>query len=170
MILKVKPTLAEVAGLLSYCPETGVLRWRTRPSNRIGAGAEAGTLHPDGYRIVRINGRGYPAHRLAWLLATGEWPLQFLDHRNGVRNDNRLSNLRPASPSENSQNLHGPLSSNRTSRFLGVCWKRKEQRWRAQIQVNGVRRDLGLYSTEEAASRAYLAAKSELHPFHHVAA
>ncbi|KRG54097.1 HNH endonuclease [Stenotrophomonas nitritireducens] len=165
-----KPTHAEVAGLLSYCPESGVLRWRTSSGNQVREGADAGTLHPDGYRIVRIARRGYPAHRLAWLLVTGEWPLQQVDHRNGVRSDNRLSNLRQASPGENNQNLHGPLSSNRTSRFLGVCWKRREERWRAQIQVNGVRRDLGLFATEEEAHRAYSAAKAELHPFHHVAA
>jgi len=102
---------------------------------------------------------------VAWLLSYGCWPESQVDHINGLRSDNRLVNLRAATASENSQNMRGPMKSNRTSKFLGVSWKKREQRWCAQIQVAGKRRHLGLFADEDAASRAYLAAKRELHPY-----
>ena len=60
--------------LLSYDPETGVFVWLTRPSSRINIGAVAGTLHPNGYRYIKINRKQFREHRLAWLCITGAFP------------------------------------------------------------------------------------------------
>lgn len=163
-------TLAELMALLAYDPATGAFVWRVRRGNHAVAGSEAGFVHPSGYRYIRVLGRRYSAHRLAWLYVFGFWPKQQIDHVNGVRSDNRISNLREVSQRENAQNLHGPLSSNRTSRFLGVSWKSRERRWRAQIQLDRKKLDLGLFESEEAARDAYLAAKKRLHPYQTLAA
>jgi hypothetical protein len=80
------------------------------------------------------------------------------DHRDGDGLNNRRSNLRPATRSQNVANA--PKSRRRdgrawTSQFKGVCWNRAEGRWQASIRVNGRLRFLGRYDDEVAAARAY---------------
>lgn len=88
---------AEMVGdALFYCPTTGGFRWWK--TGRYAGGAK------DGYVIIRVFGRNFPAHRLAWLLHTGEWPTGVVDHINRNRADNRASNLRDVTPTENARN------------------------------------------------------------------
>lgn len=163
-------TVDRLRDLLLYSAETGQFTWKVDRGNATHARDVAGLVDTDGYRIVRVDRCRFMAHRLAWFYVHGAWPAHHLDHVNGHRDDNRICNLREATPGQNCQNIHGPLSSNRTSRFLGVSWKAREGKWRAQIQVAGRRKELGLFSTEEAAYEAYLAAKRQLHPFQTLAA
>jgi len=58
----------------------------------------------EGYRNVSFNGKRYYVHRLVWLYNYGEWP-STIDHKNRIRNDNKLENLRDCSRSDNQQNL-----------------------------------------------------------------
>lgn len=95
--------------LWSYDRATGIVRWRVRPNpnSRRRAGDRAGTVSiSKGYarRQITWRGRIYKEHRLIWLLVTGEWPKRNPDHRNGDGCDNRWSNLRPASQSQNMMN------------------------------------------------------------------
>lgn len=146
--------------IVSYDPETGVFTWR-KTRGRARAGNVAGTPHNEGYiSIVALRGR-YLAHRLAWFYVHGEWPQDDIDHINGDRSDNRISNLRDVSRSENLQNVATARKSS-THGFIGAS--RQGGRWKARIKLNGKETHLGLFDTPEEASEAYLRAKAEMHP------
>ena len=95
---------------------------------------------------------------------TGEWPVIDVDHKDTVKSNNRWSNLRLATTSENGQNQQSPPSHNTTG-FLGVTLYKPTGRYAAFIKVNRKSRYLGYYTTPEEAHAAYVAAKRELHPF-----
>ena len=144
---------------LAYDPETGIVTWAIRTSNRVKIGDAAGT--PDrGYLNIGLDGESYRAHNLIWLYVTGEWPEHEIDHINGVKDDNRWVNLRDRSHTINMRNIVAPLRSG-SSGFRGVSKYRK--RWRAQIKTNNKNKHLGTFDTPEEASAAYWAAKAELH-------
>ena len=88
-------TQARLKKLLSYNTDTGEFRWRVTRRGAARAGSVAGCVRHDGYVRIAIDGKRYLAHRLAWLYVHGELVPE-LDHANGVRSDNRLDNLRPA--------------------------------------------------------------------------
>lgn len=74
--------------LLKYNPATGSLTWKVN-KGRAKAGDVAGYLDPSGYIRLRIDQSSYWAHRVVWLMVTGDWPAQVIDHRNLKRADNR---------------------------------------------------------------------------------
>ena len=161
-----KPALTpdRLREVLTYDEASGVFRWKEKPSQRTNAGEIAGFLHSCGYREVRVDGVRYKMHRLAWLYAYGKWPEKHIDHINGIRDDNRIANLREADNAQNHQNKKRAQSNN-ASGYLGVCWHSANKRWRAQIQACGKKIQLGYFDTAEEAHAAYLKAKAELHPF-----
>jgi hypothetical protein len=153
-------TALRLRELLNYEPDTGQFRW-LMPAGRYGripAGSIAGGIDSNGYILIRVDGRRYGAHRLAWLYVYGEWPSGEIDHIFGVKHDNRINQLRCVSLAVNQQNLRGPRTNN-TSGFLGVSWHKGTKRWVAQMWVAGKNRTLGYFSTAEDASAAYLSAK-----------
>ena len=151
-------TAEQIRETLTYDPLSGSLRWLvTRGAARYGA--VAGTLRPDGYRQIKIDGRTYKAHRLAWLHAHGVWPDDEIDHVNGDRADNRIANLRKATWIENQWNARRRVDN--TSGFKGVSWHKENTRWRADIRVNGKAMGLGYHDTPEEAHAAYVAAARE---------
>ena len=154
--------------LMHYNPETGVFTRLITTNPRAKAGTIAGTKTSDGYLTVQIEGQPYRLHRLAFLYMTGELPPDELvvDHINQVRHDNRFFNLRIGTHAENLQNVRGANDwLNRTSKHRGVHWDSKRGKWFAQIAVNGKKRFLGRFESEEAALLAYESARDELHPF-----
>ena len=153
-------TAEQVRELLDYDPETGRFTWRIAPRGH-KAGSQAGCIDSYGYVVIRIAGAGHKAHRLAWLIAYGEWPDDQIDHINGDRSDNRIANLRDVSTQINQQNQRRARTNNRSSGLLGVT--RKRGRWQAQIETNGKNVFLGCYSTKEDAHSAYLKAKRQRH-------
>jgi hypothetical protein len=142
--------------LFVYDPETGELRNRVDRSSRAKAGALAGSRRSDGYFRVKIRGREYFIHRVAWLLTYGTWPAADIDHVNGVRDDNRRANLREATASENLCN-RGATAGNITG-FKGVSWDKRNRNYRARIMVRGKQIFLGRFTTPEAAHAAYQSA------------
>lgn len=148
---------------LLYNPLTGIFT-RKVSSGGILAGEIAGGLDPQGYHVITVNGKKYGAHRLAWLYMHSYFPPEHTDHINGVRNDNRICNLRVASHAENLQNQIKPRADN-TSGFLGVSLHKPSARWRATIRINGKTTHLGYYPTPELASGSYLASKRQHHSF-----
>lgn len=136
--------------LFTYDPTTGVLTWKVTLSNRAPAGTKAGTLH-QGYGCVKINGRRYLVHRIAWALHYGQWPDGDLDHRDRIRSSNPINNLLLATSSENARNR---LAVNLSSGFRGVTRKRSG-RFQAAISLNNRLKGLGTFETPEDAARAY---------------
>lgn len=160
-------TAQRLRELLNYDPDTGVFTWVGRPSHFIKPNSRAGTLNrSEGYWMVKVDTYSYGAHRLAWLYITGEWPPHEVDHINGERADNRWTNLRSATKSQNQQNTRKPRVHG-TSGFLGVSRRRHNPPlpWLAQIRINGQGYNLGQYATPEEAHSAYLEAKRKMHPF-----
>lgn len=158
--------------LLAYNPETGELTWLPRPReifpskrafntwNARYAGKTAFiTTDTPGYRQGRIFGKHYLAHRVAWALVHGEWPAEQIDHVNGIRSDNRLSNLRAVSRAENGRNQK--RRSTNTSGVTGVQWVSRGNKWEARIQVAGRNRHLGYFASKDDAIIARKAAELE---------
>ena len=138
---------------LHYDPETGVFTWIKQKSYSTQIGSIAGTKLKDGYIRIKFNSRPYFAHRLAWFYIYKEFPIKGLDHVNRNREDNRLSNLREASISENNQNRNSK----------GYYWYGARNMWRSKIVVYDKVIYLGFFKTEEEARAAYLKAKREYH-------
>lgn len=154
-------TAEQIGAVLDYAPLTGLFTYK-RKSHKRAVGQLAGRVDTKGYYRIRLFGREFKSHRLAWLLTYGVWPTAEIDHSNGIPGDNRLENLREATASENGQNRSRAMRNNSTG-FLGVSLH--GTRYTAQIQVAGKQRKLGTFNTAEEAHAAYLAAKSALHPF-----
>lgn len=155
-------TYEQAHRLFSYDPETGVLTWRIHAGRKIRAGARAGTLDRTGYRKVAYQGKVYKEHRLIWLLCTGCWPINVIDHINRNRSDNRIANLRDVDKFANGQNRVKPGPTNLT-RLIGASFDKKANRWRAQITVRRSRRVIGYFDSALDAHQAYMQAKRELH-------
>ena len=156
-----QPTLTaeQLRGLLNYDRETGEF---TRRVERGGEPvcAVAGYFDKDGYREIRVNGKAYKAHRLAWLYVHGEWPERNLDHIDVDPSNNRISNLRLATQSQN--NANRGVQSNNTSGYKGVSWHPSAGKWCAHIQHNGKKKYLGLFTYPEGAYEAYKRAANDL--------
>lgn len=148
-------TLERARQRLAYDPLTGLLTWATSPGGRVRVGRKAGYIGTNGYVVIRVDGLNYHAHRLGWLLHYGAWPLQELDHINGIRDDNRIANLRDVGRSQNMSNRKGPDRDTATG-VLGV-YKHRD-RYVAQRRINGVHRYLGTFDTAQEAGAAYQAA------------
>jgi hypothetical protein len=157
-----KLTAQRLREVVSYDPSTGVFTRLVRTAQRHQVGDRADLPCGGGYRRIAIDSIKIQAHRAAWLYVHGEFPSGQIDHINGVRDDNRLANLRDVTPAINSQNQRGPRRDNKSG-FLGVVWFAPTSQWRARIHFKGKGRHLGLYPTAEEAHRAYLSEKRKLH-------
>ena len=147
--------------LLHYDPETGVFTYLVSRRGSVKVGNRAG-YKSNGYLRIKIDGKAYLIHRLAWLYVYGDLPPMDIDHINGSRDDNRLINLRCATRSENIQNLRKHRSDNLLNK-LGVS--ASGRMFKATIMLNGVKHYLGLYPTIEDAHNVYLAFKRLMHPY-----
>ncbi len=144
---------------LSYSPKTGVFKWRISPNRRIRVGNIAGSSNSAGYLLIMIDNDRYRAHRLAWLYVHDEWSLDDIDHINGDPSDNRLSNLRLATRSQNMANARKPITN--TSGFKGVYYDRSRGKWAANIWKDKKNFYLGRYSTLQEAHAAYVNASKK---------
>lgn len=136
-------TQARLKELLRYDPTTGVFTWRIAP--RYGAVGDAfGLSVSKGYLVGTLDRRMYKMHRLAWLYVHGQWPVHQIDHINHICADNRISNLRDVTCAQNHQNRNS--STRNSSGHLGVGWHKRDKRWQAGIEVNGVHHHLGYYA------------------------
>lgn len=168
-------TIAALRSLLDFDPATGALVWKSRgldqckskraqsTFNSRFAGKDAGTPDRNGHINVCISGGGgyrrYGAHRLAWAIHYGEWPEGEIDHVNHDTSDNRISNLRDVSHSENLKNQS--LRRNSKSGVTGVSWHSASGKWRASIHENGKGKYLGVYESKDDAVEARRCAEAK---------
>lgn len=155
-----------VQAAFDYNPLTGDLTWKVRADmapqwNRKFPGRKAGTVNDRGYVIVAIYKKDFRAHRLIWVMMTGEWPQHEVDHENLIKSDNRWSNLRVATHVQNCRNR--PKQSNNKSGFKGVSYCKLTKSWVAGIGVGRRRIVLGRAETPEKAFAFYKNALPKIH-------
>jgi outer membrane protein assembly factor BamB len=161
-VMKTHLTAERLRELLDYNPLTGVFYWKQNYHRRL-IGSAAGSLFvtAKGYRYlrIRVSGRNYFSHRLAYLWMTGKWPDHHVDHRDGNGLNNRWRNLRDASQSQNRANA--TCRRNKVG-LKGVTAHKSPctgiVRYEARIAVDGKRICLGTFLTPEVAHAAYVAA------------
>lgn len=143
--------------LLSYDPETGIFKWNgSLPLVNMGSakrGGIAGHIDKQGYRYLTILKKVYLAHRIAWFYVHKVWPDNEIDHVNGVRDDNRIANLRVVPHAKNMQNMRAEVKDK--SRLPGTS-RTPSGKWQAKIKIDGKLIYLGLFATTEAAHAAYI--------------
>jgi hypothetical protein len=158
---ELRVSVCRLRELLSYDPLSGALVWLVGRSNAV-AGSLAGTETSHGYMAVGIDGEKFRVHRVVWALVHGAWPLQTIDHIDGDRCNNKLSNLRCVSQAVNMQNMRKPSARN-TSGLLGVYWSGRRGGWMASISIGGKQKRWGPYKMQERAHEAYVAGKRKYH-------
>jgi len=135
-------TQNELKDIFAYDEASGVFTNLLNGTGTRRKGGIAGRLTNQGYVSIKINGKPYGAHRLAFLYIKGVLP-EFIDHINHCRSDNRWCNLREVSHHENCKNRK--LGKNNTSGQMGVSWKSKRNRWIAWISIDKKQVHLGSF-------------------------
>lgn len=151
-----------------YDKDTGIFtRTKNHPKRKYLVGSVTGVPRPDGYVQVMIEGKLFLAHRLAWLYVYGELPKNNIDHINGIKNDNRIENLRDVKQRINVENSKRARKSSVSSNKLGVSFANKgsniDKPFRARIVVDHKEIHLGTFPNEDEAHEAYLVAKRKYH-------
>lgn len=161
-------TRDELKRVLRYEPATGEWFWRVAfPNLHIKPGDRAGCTKKESkggalrWR-VKYRRQEHVAARLAWLYMTGEWPKNFIDHRDGDTLNDCWSNLREATNTQNQWNAGKQV--NNTSGYKNVVPSgNKKNPWRVRMRFNGKKLHIGVYPTKEAAHEAYKRAALRLH-------
>jgi len=159
---------------VSYNKETGVFTWKKRPLSHFKTEMACKTFNTrfcntvcgskltNDYVRIGLFGVDYLAHRLAYFYVNGQFPQNQIDHINGIRTDNRFSNLRSVTNKENSHNRQ-QLNKNSSTGLSGVIFDKARGLFRASIQIDGKSKHLGRFKSKEEAHEAYLKAKRILH-------
>jgi len=138
---------------LSYDSRTGIFKWKSRAASHVLKGSKAGSVDKrSGYVRIKLLGRKYRAHRLAWLIVYGSFPPEQIDHINGVRHDNRIINLRAVTNAENSRNKSLCISNK--SGHIGIHYNKRMNKWTAAIGTNYKQVHLGSFENKEDAIEA----------------
>lgn len=153
-------THERLTALLNYCAELGIFVWKVSRRGHVHAGDRAGRV-VKGYREIKIDRVTYYEHRLAWFYITREWPKFSIDHIDQNKGNNRFSNLREATYSENLFNAK--CRTRNVVGLKGVSWSTAARKWRATISAFGKYRTLGCFNSPEEAHAAYCRAARQLH-------
>lgn len=145
----------------NYDPETGIVTWRSPPPNSRCLPGEVVGFKCNGYLKVALYDMNIYIHRLAWLIAYGNYPKEAIDHINGDRSDNRLSNLRLATKAQNSWN--SKMRKNNSSGVKGVSYNSAMNKWVGKIRVDGKRIYLGSFESLDDAKKAMEIARLKYH-------
>lgn len=138
--------------MLNYDPQTGIFTWKIRPSPAAAAGDKAGCFDR-GYIRIKVKGKLYNAHRLAWFYCYGINPIN-IDHINRDSTDNRIDNLREASQSQNRANSRNRKTKTKSG-LKGVYYQKHTSLWFASMGSAGVYKYLGSWKDKKDAAIAY---------------
>lgn len=130
----------------------GKLWWKTKFTNACNVNKPIGCDNGRGYLVCKISGKQYRVHKLIWLYHYGQWPKGDIDHINGIRDDNRIENLREATRTYNNYNRGS--TPNTSSKYKGV-YKRGERKFVAEIRKDRKKYYLGTFDCEIEAAKAY---------------
>lgn len=164
--------------LLDYDQSSGALTWRKRDIcwfksrrdceawNTRYAGKPANHLHKFGYVVIRLFGRPYKGHRIAYAMYHGRWPALQIDHINGDKADNRIANLREVDNRTNAMNTK--THRHNTSGVSGVHWSTRDKKWIARIGTTKAGSFIGAFKSFDDAVSARKRAERDLgyHPNH----
>ena len=161
---------------VTYNQETGEFKRTSRPYNHFKSkramvmyhqrfmGLDPCQKSKKGYLKIKLNYYVYPAHRLAWMYVYGKFPKDQIDHINGIKNDNRICNLRNVTNAQNQQNLYECMDGCHSG-LLGAHYRSDDGKYRAAITLNGKTYSLGSYIDPNDAHDAYVKAKRKLHEY-----
>lgn len=124
---------------------TGKLYWIKKSGSRGVRGQRVGYVDSNDYLLMKFQGKAYKVHRVVWLLYTGNWPIQVIDHINNIKKDNRPCNLRDVSPRENSLNTVG---------FSASGYKGVHEHWPGRFRARIEQRHLGTFGSKQEAADA----------------
>lgn len=154
-------SISRLMELLHYSPDTGHFTWIKRGCGVTIGRIAGGSMGNRGYRRIKIDGRMYLAHRLAWLYMKGSWPKDEIDHINMVRDDNRISNLREATRLQNSRNKK--IRKDNSSGMKGVHFHKSTRKWQVTCGFNSKLIYLGLFDDMELADLVASEFRSKYH-------
>lgn len=155
--------------LLDYDPVLGALYWRERNlrpgleridkgwNSRFVGKQVAARKHRHGHLQIGLFCKNYMYHRVVWCHHHGCWPDGGLDHRDGDPSNNKIINLRLATPTQNMFN--SKIRADNTSGHKGVSWSKQWNKWVVYIDVNGTRLTLGKSKSFDEACKIRLEAE-----------
>ena len=146
-------TLDQAAIQKTFEDKGGVLYWRK-------TGKKAGAIHHTGYIQIGFGHKQNNAHRLMFMLHHG-WVPEVIDHVDGDRSNNKIDNLRPATWSQNLQNMK-LRPSNKTG-CKNVSWSVAKKKWAVQLSINGRQTNLGRFDDLEFADLVATEASDKYH-------
>lgn len=138
----------------------GGIYWKTKTHKTIVIGKKAGRRRPDGYMAVGIGGKIYKVHRIIFMMHHGYFP-QTVDHINGIKDDNRIENLRAATFSENC--LNRGLRPDNEAKAKGIRWCKNSKAWMVRVTVNKIRMFFGYHKDFELAELVAIEARDKYH-------
>lgn len=154
-------TQEQARALLNYDPISGQLSWRIHASRRTRAGSIIKSIDSNGYIIFGYAGKNYRANRIIWLLWYGYMPDGEIDHKDRVKTNNAIANLRESSKTQNQWNRTAKRGT--ASGLKGSCWDASRSQWMAVIRIDGKNHNLGRFDTAEEAHEAYCEAARRHH-------
>lgn len=131
---KISITQSVLKDAMDYDPATGIFIRKITMNCKALKGQEVGYLNPEGYRLTKLYGTCYSVHRLAWLYVYGYDPENEIDHINGIRDDNRICNLREATRQCNMRNT-GVRKDNKSG-VTGIYKRKGKDTWIVYLRVN----------------------------------
>ena len=156
--------MTDLREFVEYLPDTGEFKYLYKSSNQAIGHITRGTEHGGGYLVVSVKGKRYKAHRLAFYLVHGRWPEQ-IDHINGIKDDNRLSNLREV---DNQLNQWNTDKRNPKSGYKNVYWRAQRNKWQVKISTENGLLYVGSFSCKEEANLAAIEARIRYQKEHSV--
>jgi hypothetical protein len=154
-------TLELLSALFNIDLDTGTIVRKITTGSKAKAGTTVGYINDSGYLEFMLFGNKYLVHRILWFVSTGEFPTEFIDHKDLNKTNNSIDNLRLCTNKENSHNTL--TRKDNTTGYKGVSLDKRCGKYRAYININGKQKSLGYYTTALEASIVREAAAKALH-------